>query len=250
MNISAALMLCTSTTVFAQSASAGSNSWQYEATPYLWAAGVSGTTRVGSRLPEVNVDASFSDITKNLSGGLMGALEARKDRWGVLFDLIYIKLSKDSRPLLGGRLGIASADFTESIFQLAGAYRVSDSITTPVDVLAGVRYTNLDADLSLSSSPLLPSGASRSGSVNWTDGFVGVRIGQQLTDRWALVGYADIGGGGTKKSWQYIVGANYCYSDKMTGKFGYRALSMDYDKPEFLYNMKTAGVYAGLGIKF
>jgi len=33
-------------------------------------------------------------------------------------------------------------------------------------------------------------------------------------------------------------------------KFGYRELSIDYDKNNFLYDMKNKGLYVGVGIKF
>lgn len=222
---------------------------QYEITPYLWAAGVSGTTRIGPRAP-INDDALFSDITDSISGGFMGTFEARKDRWGALFDVFYIKLSKDSQPLLGGRLGTASAEFKETIYQLAGTYRVSDDPATAVDVLLGVRYPTSEADLTFSPSQLLPGGASRSGKKSWTDGFVGVRIGYKLSDKWSLIGYADIGGGGTEKSWQLLAGVNYRFSDALSAKFGYRILNNDFDEPDFLYNVKTGGFYGGLGIRF
>jgi opacity protein-like surface antigen len=222
---------------------------RYEITPYVWVAGVSGTTRISPTIP-VNGDALFSDITDSLSGGFMGTFEARKDRWGVLFDVFYIELSKQSRPLLNGTLGTATAEFKENIYQLAGTYRVSDDPATAVDVVLGVRHPSSDVDLTFSPSPLLPGGASRSGDKGWTDGFVGVRIGYKLSDKWTLTGYADIGTGGTEKSWQLLAGATYRFTDTVSAKFGYRILNNDFDETEFLHNVKTGGVYGGVGFSF
>jgi hypothetical protein len=76
---------------------------RFEVTPYLWAAGIDGDIQFG-RLPKTNVDQSFSDILDVLGIGVMGAFEARKDRWGFLFDAMYLKISDDAStpgPLFG-----------------------------------------------------------------------------------------------------------------------------------------------------
>jgi hypothetical protein len=223
---------------------------RYEVTPYLWIAGVSGRTRLSGRVPLNNEDALFEDILDSLSGGFMGTFEARKDRWGFVFDLVYIQLSKQSRPILDGRLGTVSAKLDEALYQFAGAYRVSDDPAVAVDILLGVRHPSSDLDLTYSPSQLLPSGVSRSGDKGWTDGFVGVRVGYKLTDKWTLIGYADIGTGGSEKSWQLIAGATYKFNDTVSGKFGYRIIASDFDEQDFVHNIKLGGVYGGLGFSF
>ena len=59
----------------------------------LWFAGLSGT--VGAHGHEVSVDASQGDILSRFDIGLMGAMEARKKRLIVPFDLKWIKLQAD-----------------------------------------------------------------------------------------------------------------------------------------------------------
>lgn len=229
---------------------AADEQWKFEATPYFWAAGMNGQTRLGARTPDVNVNANFSDVWNNLDFGGMAALEARKGRWGVLFDAIYVKLGQSTDPVENGTLGTARLKVSETILQLAGTYRVLDSPATPVDVLAGLRYTYLDGDLSFSPGRLLPDGAQRSRTKGWTDGFVGVRGSYAITDKWSLMGYADVGTGGTKYSWQLIAGVNYNFTESVVGKFGYRIIKMDYESNDFLYKMKTEGLFMGVGIKF
>jgi hypothetical protein len=236
--------------LFAQAQTPAPDAWQFEFTPYLWAAGVSGWTRVGARTPTVKFDANFSDIVKNLDFGAMGTLEARNGRWAIIFDTFYVRLSKTSDPLLGGLLGTARMKGDETILQLAGAYRVLDSPVTPVDVLAGVRYTNLYSQLSFSQSVLLPNGPSQSTTTNWADGFAGVRASYVFSDKWSVVGYADAGTGGTKYSWQLYGGVNYDFSKTIVAKLGYRVLTQKYEQPDFLYNVRTSGVFAGVGIRF
>ena len=230
--------------------SAFSSGWTYEATPYIWFAGVKGETRVGTRLPAVEVDASFSDLASNLDMGLTGSMEARKGRWGMLFDLLYVNLSADAEPVLPDRSGENTADLKQLLLQLAVAYRVLDNGATSVDALFGARYSRGDVDVTLVPGVLRPFGSERSGNVGWTDAFAGTRITHKLSDRWSLVAYADVGSGESDSSWQFIAGANYRFSATMIGKLGYRALSMDYQQTQFAYDIKTSGIYAGLGFRF
>ncbi|UXU86122.1 hypothetical protein [Burkholderia sp. S-53] len=122
------------------------NGWQFEVTPYLWGAGLNGWARIGADTPTVPLNASFSEVWRNLDLGAMASFEARKGRWAILFDSIYIKVSHTTDPLLGGALGTAELGLKETILQLAGAYRVYDSAVVPVDVLAGARYAHISVD--------------------------------------------------------------------------------------------------------
>lgn len=224
--------------------------WQFQATPYLWVAGISGWSRVGTRTPTANLDASFSDVLKNLNFGGMGSFEARYGRWGVVVDTIYIKVSKTSDPLLGGALGTLRLKLNETILQAAAAYQVIDSPVMPIDVMIGVRYAYVDGDVSYSGGRFFPDGRSGDRSANWTDGFLAVRGAYLFNEKWSVSAYADAGTGGTKHSWQFLGGVNYNFSKTIVAKLGYRILSMDYEKPAFLYNIKTQGPYAGVGIRF
>jgi opacity protein-like surface antigen len=84
------------------------------------------------------------------------------------------------------------------------------------------------------------------------DPYIGVRVQHPLTDRLTVVGYADVGGFGvgSDSTWQALVGASYEFTKTISGKFGYRYLSVDYDKGGFLYDMANSGVYAGVGFRF
>jgi hypothetical protein len=254
-----AFTLCSAPLACAQATSPDSGGWQFEATPYIWAAGTSVLTSVGASIPMANLQGSVSSrISSPTHAGAMGIFEARRDRWGILLGLWQLKVSNGARPVLRGALGQASLDTTQSVAELAAAYRVWDHQTTPVDVVAGARYSYLKIDTALSPSPLLPEGRRFSYSAHWPDAFMGVRVAHALSNQWALVGYADIGGGATKKSWQALAGANYTFSKNISAKFGYRIFSMDFEKSyvisdvraDLRFNMKTSGVYAGLGYKF
>jgi opacity protein-like surface antigen len=235
--------------------------WQYELTPYLWAAGMKGDVRVGT-LPTVSPDVSFSDILDVLDFGLMGTFEARKGRWGFLLDGIYMKLSTSAvatrtGPGPVGATLTANANLKMEQTMLAGAavYRAVEG-RTPVDVIGGLRYNKVDmsADVNASIFGLgthTISGAI-SGDKDWVDPFIGVRVQHPIADRWTLLGYGDIGGfgAGSDFTWQVGVGVGYEFSKSLTGKLGYRFIAVDYDKKGFVYDMDIYGIYLGVGIRF
>jgi len=225
----------------------GDPGWRFEATPYLWAASLDGKTQVG-HLPKIDVDAGFSDILDRLDIGLMGAFEARQDRWGFLFDGQYIKVS-DSVHTPGSLFGKLDAEITQQGYALAALYRVSEG-PAPLDLAGGVRYYHINVDLELTPGQL--AGRHEGGSQSWWDPFIGVRAQYPFADRWSLVGYADSGGFGVGSdfTWQALAEINYRFSPMFIGKLGYRRLHIDYDRNNVVYDMTASGLYLGLGIRF
>jgi hypothetical protein len=254
----AGVLLFSVSPLYAQTSSSASDGWTYELTPYLWGAAMKGDTQAG-RLPRTSVDMSFSDILDVFDFGLMGAFEARKGRLGLYLDTMYIKVSDsaNARRTGTGPIGAtltASADLKleQTMLAFAGMYRMVEG-SSPVDVLAGVRYTDIEVDASIGASLFARTGrVHRKGSKDWVAPYIGLRVQVPIADRWKLVGYADVGGFGvgSDSSWQLAAGINYEISTSMNAKFGYRRLDIDYDKNNFLYDMKLEGLYFGLGIRF
>jgi hypothetical protein len=160
-----------------QSAAAEQNGWNFEVTPYFFAAGLDGTA--GARGIEADVDASFSDIWDNLDIGLMGLFLARRGPWTLTFDGVYFKVADQRSKTVTGPFGQVSVkgalDVSASVTVLQPSlwYRVLDD-RTKVDLGTGLRYTRLDLDLDvkISTDPgiVFPGGgASFSGSENWID---------------------------------------------------------------------------------
>jgi opacity protein-like surface antigen len=244
--------------VLAQAAESPGGGWSFEFTPYLWGAAMSGEVGAGP-LPTINVNMSFSDILDNLDAGLMGAFEARKGRWGLLFDAIYVKIAHSATasrtgpgPIGSTATASAELEMTQTVFAAAVAYRAIEG-RTPIDVIGGVRYAKVEADARIDGSFFAQTGTlARSGAKDWVDPYVGVRAQYPIAERWTLVSYADVGGFGvgSELSWQAIAGVNYEFSKTVTGKFGYRYMSVDYDKVGFRYDMANSGLYLGAGIRF
>jgi hypothetical protein len=232
--------------------------WQFEITPYIFAAGMNGKTGIGSVTS--NVDMSFDDILKNLDQGFMALFEARKGPWTYSLEGVYFKLKDEGAKSWQGPLGSSStgsleATMTEQLYQLTAAYRVLDE-HTKVDVLGAARYTQLDTELNLvvsSSGSLLPGGSnSISGTENWWDPVIGARVLVPLADAWTLVGYADYGGFGvgSDPTYQLLAGVNWQFSKSVNAKAGYRYLYQDYKNNNFVWDMTSSGYYLGAGFKF
>jgi opacity protein-like surface antigen len=230
--------------------------WQYEATPYLWFPGTEGDAQAGTS-PTIHIDQSPSENLKQLDIGLMGTFEARKDRWGMVFDAFHVRLSDGgtvSQTILGAPVEVdGDVGIRQTILSAAGYYRVTEGATA-VDVVGGMRWVKLrmDADLSLTALGQLLLTRNPSYSENWIDPFVGVRVTAPIAPKWALTGYADIGGFGvgSDNTWQLQAGATYTWNEKFTSTFGYRALHVNYDDNGFDAKLDFQGLYTGLGIKF
>ena len=235
------------TTAFASApAAAQASTWQFEATPYLWMAGMQGDVGIG-KLSAEGVEASFGDIAKSLRAGFMGAFEARRNRAGILFDAIYMQLSQTTNAPAPFQADVHARP-TQQAYTLEGLWRVGDAPV--VDLVGGVRVNDVKLDLDLSATALAPQGRTLVRSRSWADAIVGARVQYAIAPQWTLVGYVDVGGGGSEFTWQALAGAGYAINATTIAKFGYRYLKVDYHRDDFLYDVATAGPYAGIGIRF
>ena len=127
------------------------NSWNFNVTPYLFAAGMDGEISFLSQ--SIPVDAEFSDLLDHLSFGAMLNAEANKGKWTIMTDVVYMKLKNDAE-ILNGQ-GTAKAELEQIIFELGGGYTFIEEGKFSVDVIAGARFFNLDSSLTLQEFSLL-----------------------------------------------------------------------------------------------
>ena len=234
------------------------DAWQYEITPYALTAGLEGTA--GVRGVTSDIDMSISDVLDDFEAGFMGLFSARKGPWMYSLEGVYFKLADQPAHSVTGPFGRVTVngalDLTTKMYVYQGSigYRVLDGDTS-VDVIGGLRYTKLDLDMSvtLTTTPgiVFPGGTrSASGSESWTDGVVGALVQHSVSDQVALIGYADVGGGGSDLTYQLIAGANWEFNKGYTAKAGYRLLDWDYEEGGNVWDMTASGPYLGLGIRF
>jgi hypothetical protein len=112
-----------------------SGGWSGQVTLYGWVPAVNGAQEGPDGQPLINLDKS--DVLSRLDMAFMGVAELRKDRFGLLLDLVYADLSNDGE-WFQGRVG-TSTDLTLGMYTLASAYRVHEAERSFVDVYAGAR---------------------------------------------------------------------------------------------------------------
>jgi hypothetical protein len=211
--------------------------WHFTIAPYMWASGISGTASVAN-LPEVPVDMSFSDIFSELDLGALGYFEARRDRFGLATDVVYVNLGvpvETSAPVIG-KLNL-KADVRSTIAEAFLFYRVatggrSDNPAT-LDVLAGTRYSDSRTRLTATTD----AGIAHNGEfedLDWWDALAGVKFTAPLGSRLALLGRADVAGFGSKLTWNLEGELAFRASYHWAFGAGWRHLDIDYEKGEGL----------------
>ena len=210
----AAVLAAASPQIHAQSPT--SEDWNYAASLYLWGAGIQGKLANGSE-----VDAGFSDILEQLDFAIMGSFEARRDRWALLGDAIYLDLSAEDGVMIppgaepGGGIDLgAELGIDGKVFQLYGGYGIIYDRKANLDLIFGARY--LDLALAVTASTASPGGAplgskTVSNGQDTLDGVLGIRGNSKLNESWYLSYLFDVGTGDSDVTWQALVGAGYSF---------------------------------------
>ncbi len=226
-----------------ENANDSTDKWHFKFTPYLWIAGVSGRGGIGDL--SVNIDSSITDDNVKLNAGFMGTFEARRNKLIFATDLQYSNLGTEN--LTPGPLfSNASADFKTFVLDPEVGYRLAANEEKGrfIDVLGGVRYWHLRADLKFDEGIL--SARSATGSRYWVDGVAGVRGTAALSRKLFVSGKADLGGGGSKLTYQLFGGAGIRIGERTSLIAGYRHLHVNYDRDNFLFDMSLAGPIFGV----
>ncbi|MFN0115593.1 MAG: hypothetical protein ACKVPY_13040 [Paracoccaceae bacterium] len=215
----------------------------FSASAYLWASGLQGTQSLFG-LPSTSVDVKFSDIFDKVDMAAAGIVEVRSSgRLGFLGEMNYVKLSADARGP-GGVL--AGAMDSKAFFALAaGTWRVADEDWGNVDLIGGAKYFRFDNAITLSPGPV-----SAADAQSWVDATVGAKAAFPISEKWKLLTWAMIGGGGSDMSWDALAALDYRINDKWSASFGYRAMGVDYSSSGFSYDMIQSGPIIGITSRF
>jgi len=182
----------------------------------------------------------------------MGNQEARRGRWSILADIIYMDISDsgnktlpvDGRPVNVG----ASLGMTSWLLEGGIGYDLMRADRGVIAVVGGARYLTLDVDagLALEGFP-----AHRSVSTDVLDGIIGLKGSLNLNEQWYIPYYdADIGTGESDLTWQIFAGLGYRFSWGDI-RLGYRYLSYELDDDyKLLDSLDLSGPILGVGFRF
>lgn len=215
------LLLSLATPVSAQEKSA--DDWQFGAQVYLWGATIKGNTNTGD-----SFTWDFGDILKNLDLAAMTTFDARKNKFSMLADVIYLDLGKSQKhpgEFLGQPIeGKLNLGLTNWVLNLIGGYNLIDTDKSRLDFAAGARYLDLTLDVTVK---LDDNKKKFTDAGSFWDGVVGIKGRHNYSDGHYLNYYADVGGGDSKLTWQAMANFAYDYK-KFTGIVGYRYLKWNF----------------------
>jgi opacity protein-like surface antigen len=202
--------------------------WHLSVVPLAWGPGISGNVTV--RGHQATADVSLGDLLDHLKGIAMLDLELSKGKFGFYAQPNWVKLEADGNagPLksqVDMQLWIVDA----ACFYQLGKWGEEKPVT--LDALAGVRYWNINNDLTLSRPQGITS-FSGSSTLSLIDPIIGLRSQIYLTRKLSLRLHGDIGGFGVSEdssnfSWQALAMLGYDFSRHFSLFAGYRALSVD-----------------------
>ena len=165
----------------------------------------------------------------------------------ILADGVYASTEDGRAIAFRGDTGGFTLAQKQVIAQPAVGYTFGDEMLA-VDGLLGARYWYLSADLGVDRI-LRPSTIERSGSRQWVDATAGARIRWNPMPRIRVAAGADGGGGGSRSTCQAYGTPGVDAWSKVTIGVGYRALKVDYDRSNFLFDMRSAGFVLGATIR-
>jgi hypothetical protein len=218
-----------------------SDQWQYDFEVYGWLPQIDLTTTT-----DVNITLTLKDLLKNLDMMAMFDFGARKDKWSMNADIIYLNLGakKDiTGKIIEHPVTLeADVDLRAFISTVHGGYQIAGNDKNQLDVIGGIRYlyirVPLEFDLGDRTRKVILGG-----NGNW-NGIVGLQGVRTINDKWYFNYYGDIGTGDADITWQTKLGFGYHFN-KFTGTFGFRYLRWNFDKKADLDNLYVIGPYVG-----
>ena len=252
-------------------AHADESGWQFQLTPYVWLPTISGDLNydppAGGSDGAPRVDVGPTDWLDLLNSAFLLRGEARKERFFVFADVVYLGLESDDdrvvsvSPGSGDLIPIDASvnldtqtDLDGFTVTLAGGFNIHRDETSSTDIFAGARYFSVDTKTSwnLSADIELPGGGtvlSRQGAIesdldSW-DAIIGIKGERHIGNgKWSLPYYLDIGTGDSDLTWQVIAGASFAFGwgDLV---LSYRHFEYDGGPKELMENFSFSGPVLG-----
>lgn len=234
-------------------------------TPYLWATSLDGNAAVGGT--KSDVDVPFRDIVPDLALGAMLMASVRKGPWGLAVNGLFARVSPEEKSdsleidVLSDMANAAVAPFYRLV---EWTYRESPSGQPRRFVLEpylGARLNYLRLELKLKprgrfqNLPLPRRDRHHDASETWVDPLVGTRFGVDVSEGWFVAGAGDVGGVVVGSDLAWNVQGYLGYRSSLLGRpttyaFGYRALRVEYDHHDFVWNVTQHGPIVGLALRF
>lgn len=235
--------------------------WQFGASIYGWFPDISGQTAFTPPGGGGDFEIGIDQILDNLKFTFQGTFDMRKGRTGFLADVVYMDVGNSKSGVRDGTIGgtpipiTANADvdldLKSWIWTVAGYYRTYDQPVTTLDMLAGLRYTDVEQKASWNiTGSINTSGTAEAGLENW-DVIVGMRGNHSFgaNNAWFVPYYLDVGTGDSDSTWQAIVGLGYKFRWGETVAF-WRYLEYDFDSNSAIADINFSGPAIGVTFRW
>ncbi len=261
-------------------AQSGSDEWQFTLTPYLWLPTIDGTLSFsvppGGGGSPPDIEAGPTDWLDLLNSGLLISGGARKGRFSIFSDFVYLSLTskndgrvvsvEDNITMPGSPIQIpisaslnlnTRTDLDGLVWMITGGYSLQATETSSLDVFAGARYFGVDVSTSWDltadittpgGTVVLPAQGSIASDVDIWDGIIGIRGHSNVgSGKWSVPYYFDVGAGDSDRTWNAMVGLSreYGWGDLV---IAYRHLDYDQDANDLLQGFSFSG--PGIGARF
>ena len=241
--------------------------WHFTITPYVWLPTVKGSMKLNQPpgFADGKLDVGPGDYLENLDFAGMLDFQVKKGKWTILADVIYLDFSDSETAqfpgvLPGGGEWTVGADWDLQalVFELAGAYSVYRNENSNFDLLAGLRYLNIEGEATLNITAPFPGWvASRnfSETESYVDPIVGFKGKFEFgkNKKWYLPYYFDIGGFSIDSdlTLQAFAGIGYRFTDWFSTVLGYRYMYYDFgDDSKLLEDVNFYGGTLGFSFSF
>lgn len=237
-NINKLILICLLT--FPITLQANQKEWGFNLTPYGWFSGFEGVVNTfDSQFPS-HVDISPSEALNDSDASFMLIFEAKKGGQGVYTDYFYSNSLFDDEvaPVIG--LNIRSRTKTTMV-TIAYVRELLEREDLTLDVMVGTRWWQINSAIRVYNSN---NNIATSSVEQWLDPLIGFKGTKTLgRSHFFLSGGASVGGFGVNSDLFYDVNLNFGYqwSTAISTSVGFRQLELDYNKDNFIYDVKQAG---------
>ncbi|MTH79696.1 hypothetical protein [Paracoccus aestuariivivens] len=222
--------------------------WTYSANIYAWIPGLDAS--VQTPLGELNSRSSGGNVLDNLDMAFMGTFEARRDKWGLLFDGVYAKLSTSKDTPFG--LAFSQGEIATELSAVSGyaLYRSYDTERLTADIGLGLRAFDVDLDIGLDAGQI---GGDRAfgGSKSWVVPLVAGRFTAPISEKWFATAYFDYGQtSGDDTTWQGVATIGYRFNERWAVQGGYRHMELEQEIGGLDSDISLSGPVIGLNFRF
>ncbi len=226
---------------------ASGDEWQITIAPYAWLTSLDGNVTVQGQKADADADF-FGDILDQIGLAGMVLVDIQRRRWAFSANFVGARLESDNNNI----------DTKEDIvnFGVGLTYFAIDHPRDPEGGIGyrfgpsiGARYTYLRAEVDVKNFRTFDS------TKQWVDPLVGARGALDLSDRFGIVGAADVGGFGVGSDYSWNAQIYGLYETSVFGvptalSLGYRVLHQNYDSGNFEYDVTTYGPIIGAAFTF